>query len=390
MLILCSHCKGKDDKCAVCKGNRVALVFSEKVIFWQRNLTPIAARFRKIWRLTKQIIEGVVLLYIIFAIIAILFLTLNNSNFLSDKFVLSRAGIILLLAILYFYYQIYFRGRSSRKIQEHFEKGIFLPEEESEVWQKDSALLKINCANYFDWPALDLIDNAVLLADSRKQKLSLIHILYVLIFQTEIKHYFIRAEVDLYVFKNRLKNSIDSGAKTNSFHIGKEIIELFLLAYINASSNGKQFVGIDEILIAFSQQGNYIKDILSSLNLEEDDFYNLAYWSLAQNEASRKVRKVRKNEKRKKDINFELLDNNKIFRNIISEIPLLENENRIFFSYWSILGAIKIQKELFSKEKSFDKIFSILDFTAKTVRNNRGEGAVINVEDIKNNAEIKL
>lgn len=376
MLISCSHCQGKNDHCPVCGGQRVALVSFGQAVFWRQNLSLSAIRARFFWRLARQILEGLLLVYLISAIIIIFYLLLFSSN--ADKNILARLGFTALVIILYFFYCTNRQRLSQEKVAPHFLPTALSSAEENEIWQKYSRFEKVNCAPAFTSTALGLIDQAASLAQARKQQFSPSHLFFLLIFKTEIRHYLVRFEIDLAALQKRLKKSLES--MPNGSGIAKETLEIFLLAYRVAIENGRRAVGLDEIFISFFTQKNLVANILQNLGLTEDDGRNLVFWSEAQKEAALILRKTAP----KMSVPVApQADLNEIFKKLAVQVPFLEHREQIHFSYRSLMAAAKIHQNMFSEETILDKIFTILNSAARRVRRERGVGALVMAEDVK-------
>jgi hypothetical protein len=386
MLISCSHCRGQNVDCPVCHGARVALVSFGQAVFWRRNLSPLALGARKIWRLVRQIMEGVVLVYIILAIASVFYLLLfyQNSQSIINNHLWARLGFTVVVAILYFFYQTRFFRPNKEKVAPHFLPTLLLPTEENEIWQKHSRFQKVNCAPAFDVESMVLIEAAARLAQKKKQCFSPWHLFYVFIYQTEARHYFVRAEIDLASLKKRLVKGLE--ALPAGFGTAKETLELFLLAYREAIERGGSAVGFGEILIAFYEQKGLAADVLHNLGLTAAAWRNLAHWSMAQKKASL----VNKKEKQENLIaSVPVGDLNVIFKKIAEQIPFLENKHQVFFSYQALLAAAKIQADIFSEETTLDKIFTVLNSAARAVRRLGGEGKVVLAGDVKKAAKDK-
>ncbi|MDD5289588.1 MAG: hypothetical protein PHT40_00115 [Patescibacteria group bacterium] len=376
MLIFCSHCQGQNDSCPVCGGRRVALVSFGRAVFWRRNLSLSAIRARIFWRLARQIMEGLLLVYLISAITIIFYLLLFSQNI--DHRLLARLGFTALIIILYFFYGVNRQRLSQEKTAPSFLPTALWPAEENEIWQKYSRFEKVNCAPAFASTALILIDQAAGLARARKQTFGPAHLFYLLIFKTEIKYYLARFEIDLMVLQKRLKKGlalipVGSG-------LAKEMLEIFLLAYRGAIESGRRVVGLDEIFLSFFTHKNLAGNILRDLGLTEVDGRNLIFWSEAQKEAALTSRKTAP----KTNVPVApQADLNEIFKKIAVQTPFWERRERIHFSYRALLAAAKIHQNLFSGETTLDKIFAVLNSAAQRVRHERGAGALVMAEDVK-------
>jgi len=380
MIISCSHCHGENEKCPVCGGKRLALISFGQVFFWRKNLSVQNLYARKLWRLARQTMEGVVLVYIILAIILAFYLVLYKPNTVSNNF-LARLGFTAVVAILYFFYQTHRFRPSREKVAPVFLPMVILPEEENGLWQKHSHFEKINCADSFSGDVLNLIDEAALLAKKKNQIFCPLHLFYLLVYKTEVKHFFERANIDLIAFKKRLVKSLESLPSGSG--ASKEVLEIFLLAYLEAIESGEKTVGLNEILIAFFAQKNFTAEILGGLGLSADDARNLSSWATAQKNVALKIKHVKKNAASvEREAGLK-----ETFKKIVARAPFLEKENRVFFSYQSLLAAAKIHENNFLQEPSLDKIFNVLNSAAKRVLRQRGIGAMILVEDVNKAAE---
>lgn len=281
--------------CTVCHNHHSVIGFiNNDLLYWGKKISPAAILEKKMERIVNAIINTILIIVGIGGIAALMFRIsdLNAHNLPPELLFTEPSSMVLifwisLLADLFIYYRI---ERSLEKIPEITEDNklanytITGDINDWNYWQTVDVHKKIDASKYFKVRALNLIDDAYILAEQYKHaEVRASHLLLALLTTDEVATIFFRLEMNTSEFIEALKRVAEKeNAKDHYQHspdFGAEIRKAMLLAYGETRLQKRRAVGIVELLIGAVLADPLIQDVLFDREIDMEKIRNLVFWN---------------------------------------------------------------------------------------------------------------
>lgn len=263
-------CDGKNDHeiRAQCRGAYVGFVSGPHFFAWQEGLRVDEIRARRMAKMLLYIKNSVLLVSagLLLGLVGILVLVQGETMYDKHFVVLSGAGILMFLAIASL-------RREASKVAP-VKKGVTLENIEAGVsWElarKFHGGAYHNIAYSFDARAKKVVEDAILLANKRKEHTNEQHLFIRLLDEKELKELCIRFEVPPKQLQDTLTQSIATVSVAIKENIADtKFYETLAHAYVLASERGEELVRVSHIAESAMLHNEYVAQILEHVGITQ-------------------------------------------------------------------------------------------------------------------------
>ncbi|MCF7820409.1 MAG: ATP-dependent Clp protease ATP-binding subunit [Candidatus Pacebacteria bacterium] len=266
-------------------------IFMGQKLFWKSPLSRSVIYLKRAKKKTDKIILIVCYLLAVSGWLALFLWFYRQANSEQAQYIFDvlqfwnyKSGLILWFFIsLFFDFFIIYKRSERIKAKEKIKYSQNLDDQES-----PNALAGIksrgnkDLASYFSDPALDIVENAYLLAKKLKQsQVSPRHIFWVLLSDKTVKVLFVRLNLDAHKLVDKLKKYLIASDRENLGVRGKlspTTEKICLNAYISAFTFRQEAVEPWNLLVPCLEEDKIIEEILYDLSIDKDMLVNMVEW----------------------------------------------------------------------------------------------------------------
>ncbi len=281
--------------CTVCHNKHSVVGFIDNdVLYWGKKVSPAAILEKGIERVVNAIINTVLIIIGVAGVAALMFRIsdLSAQNLALEELFVEPSGMILVfwisvLADLFIYYRIERSLEQIPEITAENKLANFIPQGEIndwKYWETVDIHKKIDVSKFFKTRALNLIDEAYILAEEFKHaEVRASHLLLVLMKTDEVATVFFRLEMDTADFIAAVRRVAEKENEKDHYQhspdFGAEIRKAMLLAYGETRLQERRAVGVVELLIGVVLADPLIQDTLFDRNIDMEKIRNLVFWN---------------------------------------------------------------------------------------------------------------
>ena len=297
--IICDSCQEKDIHCPVCLGQRMALSFANHFFYWQKIMTRLNIYHARVLKLIKKIIDALLFIFVLIVWLSVLFFCykfiVNGGDvftFFARKNILMQIFWLTALVALYLAYRIFGAKVSAETViklnLDDLKKSVKISQD---VWsEKNKLLKKANVSRAFDYESLDLIERSFLLAEKQGCFLAPAHIFYQLLEKKQTQNYLFRLNLDVSQIRVHLERIFVNLEKGSG--VSLSATKLFLQSYLEACLTRREFVALEEILVALNFEEGQVKDLLIDLEIDENKMRQVVAWKRIQQKIAKHWRNL--------------------------------------------------------------------------------------------------
>lgn len=293
-LAVCPTCGGSgvaDNRtCRNCSGIGMGYFFGQNFLYWRGTLDVVNIKNNRLSQKVNRYLNF--LLILTMALIFFLFLYWFYAVFGAGNFfqITQERGIVMIFFWLNIYIFIILlhrldRDRDSAKIpitnMNRHDNAIKIPDNWIDL-RRYGGKNKINIKSGFSAKALEILDDAALLAAQLKQvEMTPAHLLFSSLMSADVRFIFFRLNLDMEIFMKKISkylSSVRSSDNVRKVKISNIMKEVLISAYAEAVTSGRQHVSPINYFLACFDVDELIRDLLADSGIDREKLANCVAW----------------------------------------------------------------------------------------------------------------
>jgi len=250
-----------------------------KFLYWRQTLNRSAIALGRLQRRVDKILNSLCLFIVIIGLLFLFYWFFLNIDLLLNKpwetlQIWEHKDPFILIFLISAWFALFLFYRKS-------EESVSFKKIKRKYWRLEAKRnhLHHNAYSLFGRRALDIIDNAYLLAHKLNQsEVSVLHFFRSSLAEPQVQNIFIRLGINAEDLVTRIDRNLSGEKRTSSLKISKELREVLLMSTIDAIDRGQDRIEpINTILFCYKKD-KLLAEILYDVEVDEDKITNVCEW----------------------------------------------------------------------------------------------------------------
>lgn len=289
----CASCSstGKQGRnaCNECQGIGEGILWRNKFLYWGKNINSITINQDKIKRILDYFFNSFLFAFGLLGFLMQLyraysgdFVVIVNYDFWNEFSLINLIFWVSLLTDLYLYYRLEYAASLKIRIERIKYQGEISASGNIDWPQvrKLSKNQKADISKSFDEESTELIKKSWKLAKKyRHTRVMPMHLLASLLSSAKINYLFVRFEIDIRVFAQKLANALSRTEKeSGNIYFSKELKQVLLSSYINSAEKKVEMVDSAQLFLECVEADSGLAEIFYDLGATKDQIENIIEW----------------------------------------------------------------------------------------------------------------